>query len=106
MQTFPDPKVGTRVQVSQGGGLVPHWRRDGKELFYLAGGGRMMSVEVTLTSQFKALIPKVLFQVPAGAPAFDVTGDGQKFIKLATSAGADAPPPITVVLNWAAGLKK
>ena len=68
----------------------------------------MMSVEVTLTPQFKALIPKVLFQVPAGSTAFDVTGDGQKFIKLVTpSASSDVPPaPITVVFNWAAGLKK
>ncbi len=109
VQTFPDPKVGTRVQLSQGGGQLPHWRRDGKELFYLVPGpgGRMMSVEVTLTPQFRALIPKVLFQAPAGPNSFDVTSDGQKFIRLATSASADLPPtPITVVLNWTAGLKK
>ncbi len=67
-----------------------------------------MSVQVTLTPQFKAGIPKVLFQVPNGTSPFDVTGDGQNFIKLAlVSATPVAPPePITVVLNWAAGLRK
>ena len=38
--------VGTSVVVSKGGGSSPRWRRDGKELFYLAPGGKMMSVAV------------------------------------------------------------
>jgi hypothetical protein len=80
-------------------------------LFYLLGGavgGRLMSVEVTLTPQFKAGIPKVLFQVPNGTGPFDVTGDGQNFIKLAlvSSTPGTQPEPITVVLNWAARLRK
>lgn len=109
VQPFPDPRGG-RWQVSQDGGQFPHWRRDGKELFYFAPGGpaRMMSVEVTLTPRFKALIPKVLFQVLSGTNPFDVSADGQKFIKLInTAATSDTPPaPITVVLNWAAALRK
>ena len=40
--------VGTSVVVSKGGGSSPRWRRDGKELFYLAPGGKMMSVAVAL----------------------------------------------------------
>ena len=112
VQTFPDPKGG-RWPISQGGGQFPHWSRDGKELFYTVGaaGGvvpRMMSVAVTLSPQFKAGIPKVLFPVPPGSNAFDVTGNGQQFIKLAVaSATSDAQPAsINVVLNWAAGLRK
>jgi hypothetical protein len=36
---------------------------------------------------------------------YDVTPDGQKFL-LNTELGGTTTPPITVVLNWAAGLKK
>ena len=101
---------GGRWPVSQGGGNLPRWRRDGKELFYLTGGsGRLMAVAVTLSPGFQAGIPKQLFQFPPGAVRpYDVTSDGQKFISFATEAATSNTPPsaITVVLNWQAGLKK
>jgi hypothetical protein len=34
---------------------------------------------------------------------FITTGDGRRFLRLATTSGAQ---PYTVVLNWQAGLKK
>jgi hypothetical protein len=95
--------------VSKSGGNLPRWRRDGKELFYVSGGsGRLMAVSVTLSPAFQAGIPKVLFQFPQGPGAYDVTADGQKFIRFAfeTAASDGAPSPITVVLNWTALLKK
>ncbi len=33
------PGLGSKVQVSPNGGTEPIWSRDGKELFYRAGGG-------------------------------------------------------------------
>ena len=39
---------GRRYPVSNQGGLNPAWRRDGKELFYVAGDGRLTAVPVTL----------------------------------------------------------
>jgi eukaryotic-like serine/threonine-protein kinase len=108
IQPFPDPSGG-KWMVSKEGGTVPRWRRDGKELFYLnRAGTNLMAVEVTLSPSFRAGIPKVLFSVPTGPNMFDVTGDGQKFVKFATAlASSNAPPaPITVVVNWQAGLKK
>ncbi len=33
------PSLGAKVQVSQNGGSEPGWSRDGRELFYRAGGG-------------------------------------------------------------------
>jgi serine/threonine protein kinase len=107
LQTFPDPKGG-RWQVSKGGGQLPHWRGDGKELFYFAGAGNLMAVDLTLAPAVHIGNPRMLFQFPAGPNVFDVTGDGQKFLKLALpGVGANSPAAaITVVLNWQAGLKK
>jgi eukaryotic-like serine/threonine-protein kinase len=39
--------AGGSVLVSRGGGIEPRWRGDGRELFYLAPNGKMMTVEVT-----------------------------------------------------------
>ena len=45
---FPD---GVRKwHVSTNGGLMPHWRDDGREIFYLAPDGTLMVVPVTLGS--------------------------------------------------------
>ena len=68
-----------------------------------------MAVDVTLTPAFKAGVPKMLFAFPPGNNPFDVSADGQNFVKavVATAVASGAPPePITVVLNWAAGLRK
>jgi Tol biopolymer transport system component/predicted Ser/Thr protein kinase len=108
VQPFPDP-TGGKWMVSKGGGGQPRWRRDGKELFYtsISGPAKLMAVEVSTSPVFRAGIPKTLFQFPSGPPAWDVTGDGQKFIKAtAPEAATTSPSPITVVLNWTAGLKK
>ena len=39
-------RPGGRVRASTDGGGQPRWRRDGKELFYLARDGRLMAVTV------------------------------------------------------------
>ena len=111
VRPFPNPSGG-QWMISKGGGVEPHWRRDGKELFYRApggGGGVLMAVEIALTPAFKAGIPKMLFPFPPGNNPWDVTADGQKFVRAVqpTAGASGAPPePITVVLNWAAGLRK
>ena len=107
------PMAGNRRQVSVGGGMQPRWRRDGSELFYLAPDQMLMAVPVTSKSgYFDAGRATPLFRtrlVPTGSqivgfPAmYDVTPDGQRF--LINGPPADPGPPMTVVLNWAAGLK-
>src|SRR5262249_12768931 len=37
------PEGGGKRQVSTGGGNFPRWRRDGLELFYYAGDGKLMA---------------------------------------------------------------
>ncbi len=46
----PFPPTGAKWQVSSGGGVVPRWRGDGKELFHVVPGtpARIMAVPITL----------------------------------------------------------
>jgi eukaryotic-like serine/threonine-protein kinase len=64
--------------VSTGGGTLPVWARDGREIFYLEGR-RMMAVSVQAGAAFSAGRPVLLFDRPEltmAYPAFDVMGDG------------------------------
>jgi len=58
----PFPNANSKWQVSRSGGEQPKWRRDGKELFYLSGEGKMMSVSVKAGSNFEVGTPVALFQ--------------------------------------------
>jgi Tol biopolymer transport system component len=78
---------GPRALVSGGGGIAVRWRRDGKELFYLAGDGRtVVAVPVRLRPTLQAGTPIRLFTLgletgfrhKARNPAFDVTPDGTR----------------------------
>ena len=59
VQTFPAP--GGRWRVSTGGGTQPRWRRDGRELFYIAAGRKLMAADVKPGATFEAGVPKLLF---------------------------------------------
>jgi dipeptidyl aminopeptidase/acylaminoacyl peptidase len=105
IQGFP-PKGG-KWQISTAGGDRPAWRADGRELFYWERS-KMMSVEVkTNGGRLEAGIPKLLFDAPRSRSTsmFDVSANGQKFL-LVVSNEETGPRPITVVLNWQAGIKR
>jgi serine/threonine protein kinase/WD40 repeat protein len=114
VRPFPNASGG-RWLVSTNGGTQPRWRRNGKELFYISADSKMMAAGVTTTPEFKKLDdPKAMFPVPvlSGGSAFnvfryDVSRDGQRFlIDASATEKAAARPPITVVLNWPALLKR
>ena len=60
VQSFPTP-TGQR-QISTEGGTQPRWRRDGKELFYLAPDRKLMAVTVKTGATFEADAPRAMFQ--------------------------------------------
>jgi eukaryotic-like serine/threonine-protein kinase len=97
--------AGGSVLVSRGGGIEPRWRGDGRELFYLAPNGKMMTVEVTAGERLQFGTPVPLFQTPLGAIVGDVSSDGRRFL-FVTPAGPSASVPFTVVVNWTVALKK
>ena len=91
--------------MSKGGGLLPRWRSDGKELFYQADR-TIMAVDVKADPVFQTGEPKALFEPTNSAPSlWGVAPDGKKF--LATiSVTENTQGPFNVVLNWPAMLKK
>jgi Tol biopolymer transport system component len=95
---------GGKWMISKGGGN-PHWRSDGKELFYNDGGGAQMAVDITADKAFQAGTPRRLFPTPGFLTPPDSAADGKRFL-FALPDGANTQTPITVVLNWQAGLKK
>ena len=106
----PFLKAGEKLRVSSNGGGQPRWRGDGKELFYLALDGRMMAVPISAGAAIELGVPKSLFQtgltnVIPTFPQYVVTRDGQRFLVNASMLET-SPTPITVVLNWTAGLEK
>jgi hypothetical protein len=104
----PFPGPGGKRRVSTSGGRLPKWRGDGREIFYLAPGNKLMAAEVNgqgATLEVGAVRP--LFEVRPGGSlnADDVTADGQRFL-VNTAAEQQASAPITLVQNWTADLKR
>jgi Tol biopolymer transport system component len=101
-----------RWRISTNGGIEPRWRRDMRELFYLAPTGDLMAVPLSWDSSPHAGSPTVLFRTPfgdltniTGRNHYDVATDGQRFLMTVPRSGT-ASSPITVVLNWATGLPR
>jgi serine/threonine-protein kinase len=111
VRPFPDINSG-RWQISTGGGTRPLWARS-KELFYVAGGGVVMSVPVEAGVTFRAGNPIRLFEgryyTVAGGRTYDVSPDGQRFLMLKVAGGSDEDAALTsiiVVENWFEELKR
>jgi serine/threonine protein kinase/Tol biopolymer transport system component len=91
--------------ISKRGGTDPRWREDGKELFYVASDGKLMSVDISAKPVLEAGTPKPLFQLPPGFIGGDVTPDGRRFL-IGVPVAQSASVPFTVVLNWQKIVKK
>ena len=104
------PAAGGQWQISNTGGTSPHWRRDGKELFYVSPDKKLMAVPVDARSgTFEPGTPQALFDLRIGSTTgiseYDVAGNGQRFLVNALFEQS-ARPPLTVVMNWTADLKQ
>jgi serine/threonine protein kinase len=102
--------------ISLAGGDQPRWSGDGKELFFVTADGEMMAVPVQVKPgpkpSFEPGVPRPLFEAhlfpqPLDAIfAYDVTGDGKRFLLDTTGVGSGSAPSLNVIVNWDAGLKK
>jgi len=103
---FPGP--GGKWQVSTNGGTEPYWSADGREIFYLDATENLVTVPVSTGATFKAGLPETLFD--AGLfplmtrRRYLVTDDSERFLILSPIVG-ESIQPISVVLNWDAGLE-
>jgi Tol biopolymer transport system component len=112
VRSFPGDS--SKVPVSIGGGTQPRWRRDSREIYYVAPDSRMMAVSITVSADGKtvdasapvALFPTRLARGAGFAPGeqqYAVAPDGRFLLN--TVVDEAKASPITVVLNWTAGLK-
>jgi Tol biopolymer transport system component len=105
VRPFPPSKQGKWL-VSKGVSGSASWRRDGRELQYVAPDGSLMAVSVTANPVFQAGEPTVLFKRPANALVMDSAPDLNTFlVAMPVAAAGSAPEPFTVVLNWTSLLK-
>ncbi len=100
---------GGKWQISTDNGQQPKWRGDGKELFYIADSQKFMAVEVnTSPTSLGVGAPRFLFETSlfvGGRNWYVVTADGQRFL-VRVPAEEGGFSPLTVVMNWTAGLKR
>jgi hypothetical protein len=102
----PFPGPGGKRLISTKGGSWARWRRDGSEIFYV-GDGILTATAVTVKSGVLEVgETRPLFRQPVAGYRYDVSADGQKILAIVPPEQEGSPKPLTVVLNWTAGLKK
>jgi eukaryotic-like serine/threonine-protein kinase len=108
------PADGSEWQVSTNQGLQPRWREDGKELFFLGSEGTedFMAVSIDARPSDRVLKigePRKLFQFDVISQnqrnSYDVLS-GQRFVLNLIPRATGAPPIITAITNWTAGLNR
>lgn len=109
VQPFPGP--GSPSPVSLNGGAQPRWRRDGRELFFIALDERLMAAPMSLSTDggsLEAGRPVVLFPTRIGGAVptasrtqYFAAPDGSRFL-MNTIIDAPVASPITLILNWKA----
>jgi Tol biopolymer transport system component len=107
---FPAPTG--KWRVSTAGGWAPTWRRDGREIFFVATGDKITAAPVTvdgatlhvgaLETLFETQFPSVPYP---GARLYGVSADGRRFLVLVTAARS-VPSPLTLVVDWTAEIRK
>ena len=105
------PPSSSKWQVSSSGGYWPLWSADGREIYFISGT-TMMATDVIPGPTFQFRPPRPLFSIrPAesflGATHVDysVYPSRQQFL-LNQLVNTGESPPITVVANWTAELKR
>ncbi|HKR27603.1 MAG TPA: hypothetical protein VJS11_09110, partial [Acidobacteriaceae bacterium] len=105
---FPPTPNGGRWIVSRGGGVMPRWRRDGKELFYISPDWTMMAVPVSTTPLFQAGTPQPLFNtamvdtgIRTGPLSWDIAPGGRRFLIITDKSPETSS--LNVFLNWQPG---
>lgn len=88
VRPFPDVDA-DKVLVSSGGGIMPYWAHNGRELFYVEpspGASTMTAVLFETTPRFRAIDYTRIFPIPPDiitAPImtyYDVTQDDRRFL--------------------------
>jgi Tol biopolymer transport system component len=101
-------ETGGKWMVSKDGGVYPRWSADGKELVYIGTDlTTIMHLSVNAERTFQPGSPQSLLKIPPNRSYGELTAtpDLKRFL-LPVAVDAKVPQSFTVMLNWAAGLKK
>jgi serine/threonine-protein kinase len=116
VRPFPNVSDGQWL-VSNAGGVQPLWARSGRELFYVAPNGSLLTVPVDsrgTTWSAGTATKLVEGHYFTGGNLFttrqyDVSLDGQRFLMIKEGGVSDptaAPPQVIVVQHWTEELKR
>jgi hypothetical protein len=105
VRAFAEPDREWQISVS--GGIFPVWRRDGRELYYIAPDSQMMAASIEVNGKtLRPGTPVALFQtrifgggsdINTGGGQFDVAPDGRFLVNTILES---AFSPITLLQNW------
>jgi hypothetical protein len=112
--SFPAGKK--RQMVSVGGGALPEWGENGREIVYVADDKQLMAAPFNpQNSGVEIGPPKSLFRVASlididqflwpTSNAYVAASNGRRFL-VALSARDPGAPPISVIVNWPALLAR
>ncbi len=94
------PESGGKWQISIAGGTLPRWSADGRELFFVAADGYLMSTPLKPgRHQFEWSASRRLFRIPIVGSNYDVAPRGDKFLTL-TPMDEFKLNELTVLTNW------
>jgi eukaryotic-like serine/threonine-protein kinase len=99
------PSGANRIAVSTGGGILPRWSGDGKELFYVTGDATV-AVAIRPDGSFSAsrrLFERSNFLLNFRFHSYSASPDGKRFLMIQRDPGS-VPRQLNVILNWSGGL--
>jgi serine/threonine protein kinase len=93
------PEMSNRLAVSAGGGQRPIWRGDGRELFFVASGSRLMAAPISVNGATATVAPAVtLLEVPLYGGLYAPSIDGRRFL-IAMPAPSTEVVPMELQIN-------
>jgi hypothetical protein len=99
---FPSP--GGKWQVSSGGGAIPSWSANGKQLYYITGS-KLMVAAIQNVETFEFGAPSALAIHLSEFDAIGPVAPGERFPALKPLSGGPSNAQ-EVVLNWTGTLKQ
>ena len=110
VRPFPAVDQG-RSQISIEGGVEPRWAHNGRELYFMSGGGPsprvLWAVPIVEGPSFSAGKPVTIVKPSnSTAPSYDVAPDGRFLFHISQQAAPSvARPQVVFVQNWIEELK-
>ncbi len=107
---WPEGAPSAKWLVSENGGRVPRWSREGDEIYYLSDAAVLIARSVEISDdQFSFSAPRALFQTRWDiGQSYDVTPDGlngfNSFLFMENTVTDEKP--ISVIVNWPELLKE